>query len=70
MIGYSIKPASLRSIGVKHFRVYIQAVNLFDITKYSGLDPELQGTSASFGRDNANYPNNFKEFLIGANLSF
>jgi hypothetical protein len=69
MIGYSIKSAALQSIGVKNFRVYIQGANLFDITNYSGLDPELQGSSASFGRDNSNYPDNFKQFIIGANVS-
>lgn len=66
VLGYTIK---LNSLKVKNFRVYIQGVNLFDITKYSGLDPELQGSSASFGRDNSNYPNNFKEYLLGVNLS-
>jgi len=36
----------------------VQAVNLFTITKYSGLDPELGDYEGNaFGIDNGNYPN-------------
>jgi len=70
MLGYTIMPAVLERLGFSKFRVYVQAANLFMITKYSGIDPELQGSSQAFGIDNANYPNNFKNFNIGVNLSF
>jgi len=51
-------------------RIYIQAVNLFTITAYSGIDPELAGNSAAFGIDYGNYPNSEKRFLFGVNLGF
>nr|WP_295923112.1 TonB-dependent receptor [uncultured Dyadobacter sp.] len=54
----------------KNLRVYAQAMNLFTITKYTGLDPELDGSSSSFGIDWANYPNNEPVYLLGLNLSF
>jgi hypothetical protein len=52
---------------IKSLRVYVQAVNLFTITKYSGLDPELGGSDDSFGVDEGNYPT-VKQFNFGLNL--
>ena len=60
----------MQKIKMEKLRVYIQAVNLFTITKYSGLDPELSGSSAAFGIDFGNYPNNQKQFVFGINLNF
>jgi TonB-linked SusC/RagA family outer membrane protein len=79
ILGYSLSPSLLQNIGINRFRFYFQAANLFTLTKYSGLDPELSSSfasleagqqSASFGIDYANYPNNFKNYLIGFSLSF
>jgi len=79
-IGYSFDPAMLRSIGFDKLHVYFQATNLFTITKYTGLDPELvpslsnQGTggrqSAAFGIDYGAYPNNQRQYIVGLNLTF
>jgi len=82
-IGYNFDPGILKNIGVSKLHVYVQATNLFTITKYSGLDPELvpsvnnlnQGgtqpqQSASFGVDYGAYPNNQKTYLVGVNMSF
>ncbi|MEO5599603.1 MAG: TonB-dependent receptor [Cyclobacteriaceae bacterium] len=76
VLGYNISPSVLSKFGASRCRLYVQAANLFTITKYTGLDPELPGSldgtqsSASFGIDKGNYPNNQKSFLIGANISF
>ncbi len=79
-LGYTINPLILKRVGVDKVHLYIQATNLFTITKYSGLDPELvpslsnNGTgvnqSAAFGIDYGAYPNNQKQYIIGVNLSF
>lgn len=69
-LGYTLNPAMLKRFGVDRLRMYCQATNLFTITKYSGLDPELGGSSASFGIDYGNYPNNQQSVLVGINLSF
>ncbi len=83
-IGYNFDPGMLKSIGVTKLHVYVQATNLFTITKYSGLDPELVPSvnnlnqagnaqpqqSASTGVDWGAYPNNQKTYLIGVNMSF
>ncbi len=68
VLGYTLKPSTLK--GINKLRLYVQATNLFTFTKYSGLDPELMGSSASFGIDYGNYPNNQKSFLFGLNISF
>jgi TonB-dependent starch-binding outer membrane protein SusC len=68
-IGYTI-PASVTSkVNISSLRVYVQAVNLFTITKYSGLDPELGGGDTNFGIDAGNYPL-VKQFLFGLNVNF
>jgi TonB-linked SusC/RagA family outer membrane protein len=70
ILGYTINPKDLERLGMTRLRVYVQAANLFTITKYTGLDPELSGSSSSFGIDYGNYPNNQKSLLVGLNLSF
>jgi TonB-dependent starch-binding outer membrane protein SusC len=73
-IGYSISPAMLKKIGVDRLRIYVQGANLFTITKYTGLDPELSGSNLSdqtnFGIDLGNYPANQKNYNVGINLTF
>ncbi|HEU5164596.1 MAG TPA: TonB-dependent receptor [Chitinophagaceae bacterium] len=74
MLGYSISPSKMKKFGIDKLRFYIQAVNLFTITKYTGLDPELTGSNlndnTNFGIDFGNYPANQKGFNFGVNLSF
>lgn len=70
IIGYTVKPALLQRLGISRLRVYMQGANLFSITKYTGLDPELTGSSSGFGIDFGNYPNNQKSILFGLNVSF
>lgn len=70
MLGYTVNPSTLQRLGVSRFRFYLQAANLFSVTKYKGLDPELSGNSSSFGIDLGNYPNNQKNLIVGVNLSF
>jgi TonB-linked SusC/RagA family outer membrane protein len=70
ILGYTLAPSLLQRIGFGKLRVYAQAANLFTITKYTGLDPELGGNSSNFGIDYGNYPNNQRNYLFGVNLSF
>jgi len=74
VIGYTIPQTKLARFGIDRLRVYFQALNLFTITGYTGLDPELSGSNLtdnrSFGIDFGNYPANQKGFNFGVNLSF
>lgn len=79
-IGYNFNPTLLKQIGISKVRVYVQGTNLFTITKYDGIDPELQpssyngvtkGTqSAAFGIDYGSYPTNQRQYILGVNLTF
>lgn len=68
-IGYSFSPDVLKRAGIDKARLYVQAANLFTITKYSGLDPEVPGSPSTFGVDYGNYPPS-KTFNVGVNLTF
>lgn len=67
-VGYKIPERFLNKINVGSLRIYLNVVNLFTITRYSGLDPEIGGGDRSFGVDAGNYPN-VREFILGLNLS-
>jgi TonB-linked SusC/RagA family outer membrane protein len=68
-LGYTIPDNVTNRINIKSLRFYLQAVNLFTITKYSGLDPELGGDDRAFGSDTGNYPL-VKNWIIGLTLNF
>jgi TonB-dependent starch-binding outer membrane protein SusC len=76
-IGYSIAPKVLSRVGIDRLRVYVQTANLFTLTKYDGLDPELQSQpdngqinrTRAFGIDQGNYPHT-ASFLFGVNVNF
>lgn len=77
IIGYTL-PSSLIK-GINKFKVYVQAANLFTITKYTGLDPEVSGafdmntgrpSSAAYGIDYGNFPSNQKSYIVGISVNF
>jgi TonB-linked SusC/RagA family outer membrane protein len=68
-LGYTLPSGLLKSINVQKLRVYFQATNLFTITKYSGLDPEISGSVTDFGVDEGGYPYQHG-YLVGINLNF
>ncbi len=70
ILGYTLPKKSLDKIGVNRFRIYVQVANLFTITKYTGLDPEIPGFSKAFGLDGGTYPNNQIQYLMGLDLNF
>jgi hypothetical protein len=70
IIGYTIPASPLKSVGIDRFRIYIQGSNLFTITKYTGLDPEIGGNSSAFGIDFGSYPGNQKSYSVGLSLTF
>jgi TonB-linked SusC/RagA family outer membrane protein len=67
--GYTLPAELTNKAGIGSLRVYLLAVNLFTITGYSGLDPEIGGPDMGFGIDYGNYPQ-VKQFIFGINLAF
>jgi len=80
-IGYTLPTSMLSRYGIERLRIYVQSANMFTVTKYKGLDPELQSTSdnngqtirsidqAGYGIDQGNYPHT-PAYLFGLNLNF
>ena len=68
-LGYSLPTNILDNVGLDRLRLYVQGANLFTITNYSGVDPELTGTATAFGIDEGAYPTP-KQIIFGVNLTF
>ncbi|WP_295649177.1 TonB-dependent receptor [uncultured Mucilaginibacter sp.] len=75
-IGYTFPKSVLSKIGVSSLRVYGSVYNLFTITGYSGLDPEVgvndNANSSIYpttGLDFGAYPR-ARSFIMGVNLNF
>jgi TonB-linked SusC/RagA family outer membrane protein len=71
-IGYTLPASLLSKYSISKIRVYVSGQNLFFITKYSGLDPEIGiqgGNPTQNGVDNGTYPSS-KYFTFGLNVTF
>lgn len=57
-LGYSFPQKLISKANISSARLYVSAQNLFTITKYSGLDPDVVGANPNLepGVDNGNYP--------------
>jgi len=70
-LGYTFNSEQFKAVGIEKLHVYVQGTNLFTITKYSGLDPELQSVASNgIGTDLGNYPSNERRIILGVNLTF
>jgi len=77
-LGYTFPKKWLDRVRVERFRIYFQVANLFTITDYSGLDPEVSGLYGpnsggyitGYGIDFGVYPDNEKKWLAGISLTF
>ncbi|OYT17442.1 MAG: hypothetical protein B7C24_02710 [Bacteroidetes bacterium 4572_77] len=75
-IGYTINDIGKKKTIIKSLRIYLSAQNLFTLTKYPGLDPEMQTSDNAIGEgdlakgiDWGTYPM-ARVFTIGVNMSF
>ncbi len=76
-IGYTFDSSLTDKIGLDSFRIYAQGTNLFTVTDYSGMDPEVRGRIDSSGNydnltlgvDNQLYPMS-KIYTLGLNVKF
>jgi len=55
-LGYTIPQSVLDRLKMKSVRLYVQATNLFTLTKYRGLDPELDSSGMTMGIDQGSWP--------------
>ncbi|AHM62247.1 TonB-dependent receptor plug [Flammeovirgaceae bacterium 311] len=67
-LGYQLPQTFYDRFNVQNARIYISGQNLFTITKYSGLDPDVTGNGLlERGFDNGNWPAS-RVFSIGLQL--
>ncbi len=67
-LGYTFRPAAGRM--VKSVRLYLSSNNLFVLTKYKGIDPEIDMGGVTPGIDNSNFYPKTRTFIVGLNASF
>lgn len=69
-IGYDFCNKLIKWKGISQLRLYVSAQNLFTLTKYSGLDPEIGSSNAMLnGIDCGFYPQS-RTWTVGLNLKF
>ena len=69
-IGYSFSPNTLKKAGITNAHIYISGQNLLTITKYKGMDPDVQGTGIiTRGFDAGNWPSG-RIISIGLQFGF
>jgi iron complex outermembrane receptor protein len=67
-LGYTFKAGSIKWI--KNLRVYATGQNLFKITKYKGLDPEVDMTGLTPGVEGRDYYPKSRTLMVGINIGF
>ncbi|MBS0031004.1 TonB-dependent receptor [Chitinophaga sp. 22321] len=67
-LGYTFK--HIKSKSIKGARVYASSLNTFIITKYKGLDPEVNRMGLSPGMDDRDKYPTTRSFTVGVNLNF
>lgn len=68
-ISYNMPQKMVKKIGLSGLRFYASANNLFCLTKYSGVDPELGYGGYSVTQDNAQTPR-AKSYTFGVTVDF
>jgi iron complex outermembrane receptor protein len=66
-LGYTFKT---QSKNLKSVRVYVTGTNLFTITGYKGIDPEINQGGITPGIDNRDYYPKTRSFLLGLHVGF
>ena len=73
-LGYTLNPGLLQRAGIKNLYIFSTVQNLFTLTKYSGLDPEVNAYGVNsrgteIGIDYGTYPQS-KTYIFGLNFTF
>lgn len=68
-IGYTLPKSITNKWKMDNVRVFVSGQNLVTITKYKGLDPDVEGNLLQPGYDNGNWPPS-RIFSVGLNCGF
>lgn len=68
---YTVPSKSIKRYGLQQLSFYFTLKNVFCLTKYSGVDPEITASSSDFGviKDNSTTPPS-KDWTAGVTISF
>lgn len=66
-LGYRVQ---LKNNYISSLRFYITGNNLFVITKYTGIDPEINQGGVALGVDNSNFYPKTRTLMFGVNVQF
>nr|MBI1230589.1 SusC/RagA family TonB-linked outer membrane protein [Cytophagales bacterium] len=64
-LNYDVPSVLLRRVGIEQAKLFVQGLNLWTLTKYNGLDPEVNSIGTTYG----SYPNS-RQITAGLNLNF
>jgi len=67
-LGYNLPEKIIRPIRIKNAKIYLSAENIYTITNFSGLDPDIGGRPTERGIDWGHYPLP-RRFNMGIKLS-
>lgn len=71
-LSYYVPKSIISKLGIDNMKVYTNLQNMWTITNYSGLDPEIGASQTSanvYGLDNGRYPSP-RIYTFGVNVSF
>ncbi len=69
IVGYNLPSGAASRVGLRGARIYAQTTNLFTITNYTGLDPEVTPVNnLTLGIDNGVYPTS-QSFMLGIDIN-
>ena len=69
-LGYNVPSAMVNRVGLNNLRIYGQVQNVFVLTKYSGVDPEVntnRDVNIAYGVDNRSVPQ-ARSFTVGVSV--
>ncbi|KJF45413.1 SusC/RagA family TonB-linked outer membrane protein [Draconibacterium sediminis] len=66
-LGYTVPKSLLDRAGIKSLRLYGQVSNVFTISGYSGLDPEVNSSGTTMGLDQGAWPTP-RQIMFGVQL--
>jgi TonB-linked SusC/RagA family outer membrane protein len=70
VVGYTLPEKIAKKVYMQNFRIYMSAQNIFTITKYSGIDPEIAGDVLQRGVDTYTRYLPSRLFSLGVDLTF
>lgn len=68
-LSYMLPERAAKAIGGQSIDVFAQVENVFTLTKYKGLDPEIAPSGYGARMDDGGYPRP-RSFTVGVNFQF